>query len=179
MLGGDFNGDDRLDIGLWSNGVWTIRYGDGAGAFGNQTTYTWTAQPGSRVLVEDYNGDGKDDIGVWQSDGSLFVRYGHGDGQFGVADQTQTHWAQPPGPSTAGDYDGDGLSDLAAWTGTAWSLRRGTGSGTFTAARTMAPPPGNGTPLMTDVDGDGRDDLVVWAQTGGEWTVRYNTTPDP
>ena len=111
---GDFNDDGDADVGVWQpNGVWYIRYGDGMGSFGNETSYIWSSsRMDVQPVVGDFNGDGDADLLIFYEDngagGKWFIRYGDGTGSFG--DEASYTWtgidlhAQP----FAADFDGDG-----------------------------------------------------------------------
>jgi RHS repeat-associated protein len=118
-LTGDFNGDHIADIGIFSNGQWSFRLGNGQGfpqnVNGNAFTLSsWGASQGSVTydpLSGDFNGDGITDIAILDKvAGTIYIRY-----------STSAGWSAPifgvtgfgPGANhTVADVDGDGHSDL-------------------------------------------------------------------
>lgn len=123
----DVSGDGNVDLVAWEpepGGRLYVRYGDGAGGFGNQTMTIWSVTSATR-LFGDFNGDGKADIAVWTpATSSWSVRNGNGDGTFATA--VDRPGGDPTGRAPlAADIDGDGRDDLATWTSSAgtWSVR--------------------------------------------------------
>ena len=90
---GDFNGDGKQDLAVVNQnstagiliGNVSILLGDGAGRFGDATTFAAGAVPSS-MAVGDFNGDGKQDLAVANSDSnSVSIFLGDGAGNFGAA----------------------------------------------------------------------------------------------
>ena len=106
-LSGDFDGDGKSDIAIWTPGnvTWQITY--------SSTGATHTQQfgdPGDIPVPADYDGDGKADIAVWRpSNGTWYVQRSS-DGTM----QSQ-QWGQQGDIPAPGDYDGDGKADFAVW----------------------------------------------------------------
>jgi len=154
MVSGDFNGDGKADLVLFSNSfastdTVTTYLGNGDGTFGPPQTSVVFQQPliggdyvpGSMV-ASDLNGDGKLDLAVvgnYISYGGVTALLGNGDGTFTAA-----------GPNTAptndfglvatGDFNGDGIPDLVVTNyfefGGSPTIFLGKGDGTFTAKST-------------------------------------------
>ena len=197
---GDFNGDGDADIGVWqSNGVWYIRYGDGMGSFGNETSYIWSSsRMDAQPVVGDFNGDGDADLVIFYEDngagGKWFIRYGDGMGSFG--NEASYTWtgidlhAQP----FAADFDGDGYDDIGVWepgldeAGLAteddwedwggggpgnWNIRYGDGAGGFSGQTLYKWVVDlDAKPVAGDFNGDGLGDIGVW-EPDGAWRIRY------
>jgi hypothetical protein len=128
--------------------------------FGGQQLYGVGNEPDA-VAVGDFNGDGKVDLAVANSDNTVSVLLGNGDGTY----QTQVTYAVGSGPYAiaVGDFNGDGKLDLAvanAYDGTV-SVLLGNGDGTFQTQVTYAV--GNAPVAITvgDFNGDGKLDLAV------------------
>ncbi|WP_436500340.1 FG-GAP repeat domain-containing protein [Actinokineospora sp. HUAS TT18] len=91
--------------------------------------------------------------------------------------ETSMAWTAQSGAALAvGDFDGDGNADLAYSAGSGWSVRLGTGTGTFGTANAVDLPD-TGTPVASDVNADGRDDLVVWNRNTGAWVIKHDVLP--
>jgi hypothetical protein len=71
-LSGDFDGDGKSDIAIWTPGnvTWQITYSS------TGTTHTQQfGDPGDIPVPADYDGDGKADIAVWRpSNGTWYVQ---------------------------------------------------------------------------------------------------------
>jgi len=106
-LSGDFDGDGKSDIAIWTpgNATWQITY--------SSTGATHTQQfgdPGDIPVPADYDGDGKADIAVWRpSNGTWYVQRSSD----GTTQSLQ--WGQQGDIPAPGDYDGDGKADFAVW----------------------------------------------------------------
>ena len=116
---GDFNGDGKPDLAVanfGSNNV-SVLLGNGDGSFQAARNFGAGTTPRS-VAVGDFNGDGLQDLAVanggsppYQSDGSISVLLGTGDGSF-TAVQTIAAGDTPASIAIA-DFNGDGRPDLA------------------------------------------------------------------
>ena len=118
----DFNGDGIPDLvtandaGVNGNpGTVTILLGAGDGKF---TEATGSPIPVgiNPLIVEagDFNADGKVDLAVTnESDNSVTILLGDGDGAFTAAPSVHTPAGVSPLAVTAADFDGDGVDDLA------------------------------------------------------------------
>lgn len=106
-LSGDFDGDGKSDIAIWTPGnvTWQITY--------SSTGVTHTQQfgdPGDIPVPADYDGDGKADIAVWRPGNGTWYVQRSSDGT------TQSlQWGQQGDIPAPGDYDGDGKADFAVW----------------------------------------------------------------
>jgi hypothetical protein len=135
IISGDFNGDGKADLALRriTDGVIYIRYGDGTGNFGSQTTYSWTGSTNYEPLAAQFNGGGKADFALRRiKDGKIYVRYGNGAGSFGS--ETFFTWAggshfQP----LAADFNDNSRGDISLRrnsNGTVY-IQYGDGTGNF------------------------------------------------
>jgi hypothetical protein len=188
VFAGDFNGDGKWDIGVTGTDkqnerYWYIRYGDGKGNFGNQTTYWW-GNGVTNIFTGDFNGDGKWDIGVTgtaaQNDRNWYIRYGDGKGSFG--NQTTYWWGNGVTNVFTGDFNGDGKWDIGV-TGTSaqkertWYMRYGNGKGQFAGDDTYTWNNGVTNVFSGDFNGDRMWDIGVTGdrlQKDGNWYIRYN-----
>jgi len=190
VFSGDFDGDGIWDIGVTGaagegDGHWYIRYGDGHGGYGRQTAYNWENTL-TNVFTGDFDGDGYWDIGVTgtaaENNGSWYIRYGDGAGNFGR--QTVYNWGNNLTNIFTGDFDGDGYWDIgvtstaaegAAGSGN-WYIRYGDGTGAF-GRQTVY----NWGTMVTNVftgdfDGDGYWDIGVTgtaAESNSNWYIRF------
>jgi Flp pilus assembly secretin CpaC len=132
-----------------------------------------TGKGPAALAIADFNGDNHPDLVVAnQTDGTISILLGAGDGTFG----TQTPITIPPGalpasPSAVavGDFDADGNTDIAVtdFANSSVLILLGNGDGTFKNA--VAYPAGNNPValLAQDFDGDGEPDLAVVNQGDG------------
>jgi hypothetical protein len=188
VFSGDFNGDGKWDIGVTGTAAqkdryWYIRYGDGKGGFGNETSYWW-GNGVTNVFTGDFNGDGKWDIGVTgtaaESDRRWYIRYG--DGKGGFSNETVFNWNNGVTNAFTGDFNGDGKWDIGV-TGTSaqkernWYIRYGDGKGQFPNEDVYAWNNGVTNVFTGDFNGDKMWDLGVTGdriQKGGYWYIRFN-----
>ena len=145
LLGGDFNGDGKVDLCLGGEGLGyvVLVVGDGTGAltFGSRVT----TSPGPGVPVEvaqgDFNGDGRTDIvasGYFSQ--SVGVLLGVGNGEF--APYLTFPTVSDPNAVAVGDFNGDGFDDVVVATDSSYQL---------TLLMNQAPFPDS----CNDIDGDG------------------------
>jgi len=117
----------------------------------------------SAIATGDFNGDGKIDVAVTNSNNSVSILLGNGDGTFRPA----VDYAVGGGPTglAVGDFNGDGKLDLAVanFVTNDVSVLLGNGDGTFQPALTFTTA-GEAEPLAVavgDFNGDGKLDLAV------------------
>ena len=185
----DFNGDGLPDLAV-------ANFGGSGGSGGNsvsvllqKTDHTFTASANSPfatgngpqgVTTGDFNHDGREDLAVSnQTDGTVSVLLGNGDGTFGA----HTDFAAGNGPAgiAAAALNGANLDLVVAdQTGNDLSVLLGNTDGTFTAPISI--PTGNGPVAVAaaDFNGDGLVDVVsANDETPGSVTVTLNTTQFP
>ena len=187
MIGGDFNGDGKIDLAVLSWNYTSTSYvttllGNGDGTFATPKTSTAFAQnsnggdfiPGSMVAA-DFNGDGKMDLAVvgdYISWGGVTILLGNGDGTFTAAGPNLDLNADF-GQIATGDFNGDGIPDLIVTNyfedGSSPIIFLGKGDGTFTtkeASFTLDYFPTS--ILVGDFNGDGVLDLAFSDLNGVE-----------
>ena len=120
---GDWNGDGKTKIGIYSNGTWILDYNgnyawDGTGVdkliyFGGQ---------GYRPMVGDWNGSGWAKIGAYHVSGTWALDY---NGNFvwdGTSIDRLTFFGGPDWLPVVGDWSGSGTTKIGAYTGGQWAL---------------------------------------------------------
>ncbi|HXW54610.1 MAG TPA: VCBS repeat-containing protein [Candidatus Cybelea sp.] len=181
LVGGDFNGDGKLDLAcaLYDEGSATtfvyVLLGNGDGTFTQVpgSPITITGVIGGALIAGDFNGDGKLDLGMTtgpslnegSTPGAVYIFLGNGDGTFTPASGSPIAVGIEPGPIAMADFNGDGKVDLAI--GNVMSnnvtLLLGNGDGTFTEATgsPFAVGRGPGALAVADFIGSGRLGLAV------------------
>lgn len=182
---GDLNRDGNIDLAIvgydGTGGFANIRFGQGNGTFGAVATYAMDTTQTSAVALGDVNNDGNLDLvtaGNSAGAGSMFVRYGAGNGTFNSAISYSTESSTSNAVRVA-DINGDGLNDIAT-AGTsgaagAATIRLGTGGGALSAGTAYATETSGSKNLrLTDLNGDGAIDLVTSGANGmpGFSTIR-------
>ena len=147
-VAGDFNNDGNLDFAVASNttNAAQIFLGNGNGTFTLASTLTTTPTAGAYSMgmhVADFNGDGNLDLAILNSDNTVSIFLGNGDGTFTLksAPVAASSYAYD---FTIADFNGDGIPDLAVIDNSASTVTilLGNGDGTFTAQPPVAA--GNG-----------------------------------
>lgn len=124
------------------------------------------------VAAGDFNQDGRQDLVVAnQTDGTISILLGNGDGSFGA--KTDIAVGTAPSGVALADFNGDGLLDIAVTNSTDnnVAILLGNGDGTFQAPVTY--PTGNlpAAIVTGDFNGDGHTDLAVVNQTDGTVSI--------
>jgi hypothetical protein len=171
ISGGDYNGDRRPDVVVWTdtddqvkvylgNGDGTLRQ-DSAGTISLGTG--WNANVNLIAGGADYDGDAKPDLMAIWKDGSLRLYSNKdGTGRFTAAAAVVSYgWGGVTYLVGGGDYNGDGRSDLYAEQNGSLYLEPGNGAGGIGSPIPM----GSGWAGVTliggaDFSGDGNLDLV-------------------
>jgi V8-like Glu-specific endopeptidase len=138
---GDFNGDGKDDIAVFTRGT----TGDVYVALSDGTKFTSSAQKWhddfayntETPAIGDFNGDGKDDIAVFTrgTTADVYVALSDGTKFVGSAQKWQEYFAANDEIPGTGDFDGDGKADIITYTrGTAGDVYVSKSTGTSFAA---------------------------------------------
>jgi V8-like Glu-specific endopeptidase len=138
---GDFNGDGKDDIAVFTRGT----TGDVYVALSGGTKFTSSAQKWhddfayntETPAIGDFNGDGKDDIAVFTrgTTADVYVALSDGTKFVGSAQKWQEYFAANDEIPGTGDFDGDGKADIITYTrGTAGDVYVSKSTGTSFAA---------------------------------------------
>ncbi|MCA8958993.1 MAG: VCBS repeat-containing protein [Planctomycetes bacterium] len=165
---GDLNGDGYPDVvvGMAFTGT-AVVLNDGLGGWNGPTLYP--GHDGVALAVADFDGDGILDLAITDRvDSNVQVRFGNGDGTFGVALDLAT--SEDGDDLVAGDLEGDGDVDLIVVTWMGPDVFLGDGTGGFTPLGTVATGGFWEEISLGDLNGDGLLDLV--ASNANPQTIR-------
>jgi hypothetical protein len=175
---GRIDSNNPGDIGLrnFTNGVISIRYGNGGGSFCCETQYGWAAGSHYEPFTADFNANNCGDIGLRDpTNGVFYIRYGNCAGGFGS--ETQFPWAagyhyQP----FVCDVNGNGYADIGLRdpTNGFFYVLYGNGSGSF-GNQTIYPWAlgGHYKAFAQDFDGNGRCDIGLRDPNDGVFYIQY------
>ncbi|MBK7705905.1 MAG: VCBS repeat-containing protein [Acidobacteria bacterium] len=153
---GDFDGDDKTDMAVFSAGTWTIRKSSNS-----QTETVSFGASGDRPVVGDYDGDDISDYAVFRpSTNTWWIKQS-------ANSQTVSSAFGAAGDITAqGDFDGDGKTDVAVFRPSSgdWHVS-GSTAGYYTFHWGIA----SDIPVPADYDADGKTDFAVYRGTTGVW----------
>ena len=165
---GDFDGDGRLDLGIYNAPPLTsnpapisIALGNGDGSFGRPVTVALVPDahvpipPGTMIRAGDVDGDGLDDL-VYSTLASTPTLLSQGDGSFVVADCGACELVTDEDFVLA-DVNADGLADLV----TCARVQLAGPGGVFGASQAYSLENGPVAVAVGDLDGDGPPDIVV------------------
>ena len=173
-VGGDFTGDGRSDVGMFTgfNSTWWV----GESILGEFTMDPWLNYTVNNSLrdqvVGDFDGDGKDDLVALQANSGKLLFARSTGGRFGLEAWANHAVANRWGPLLVGDFDGDGVDDLAEYenAGERWRVYRindGELIREFWYDFSVVNPSW-ATHVAADYNGDGKDDILsLDANTGG------------
>ena len=188
---GDVTGDDVPDLVVASRDgereYVDVLIGDGSGRFqvesrSRYTTATAFAYYKPVFHLVDLNADGHTDIvSANGRRNTIEILLGDGRGGFTIAEDVTLEADGDFFTSAVADMDGDGRVDIV-WTSSRGRdagrvfVRRGDGSGRFTASRAVATvPSGPRVAALGDVNGDARADIVVTHAETNLLSVLVNT----
>ena len=120
---GDWNGDGKTKIGIYSNGTWILEYNgnyawDGTGV----DKLIYFGGPGYMPMMGDWNGSGWTKIGAYNVSGTWAIDY---NGNFvwdGTSIDRLTFFGGPDWLPVVGDWSGSGTTKIGAYTGGQWAL---------------------------------------------------------
>ena len=164
FVSGDWNGDGRDGMGVFSNGNWYLRNSTTSGAPDISFAY---GAPGYVPVVGDWNGDGKDTVGVY-FDGWFYLRNSNTPGPPDIV----VHYGAPGYTPVVGDWNGDGRDGIGVYINGWWYLRNTASGGAPDFIANYGAP--GYTPIVGDWNGDGVDTIGVYV--GGWWYLRNSAS---
>ncbi len=163
---GDYDGDARLDLGLYdeSRGIYYVRFSSAGAAAAAPL-----GGPGFRPAPADYDGDGRSDPAVYRETDGYWTGFLSSEGYR----QESIYAGGPRYAPVPADYDGDGLADPMAYSASigAWAGRL---SGLDYQPVTLLSGVPDAQAVPGDYDGDGLADLALYQPAGGQWLVRLS-----
>lgn len=173
MVSGDFDGDTRLDMLLWSeaDNRYRVYYSTASGTNFQSPVGTDIPRGNSDnpIIAADFNGDGRTDVLVWGMPGKGST--------YSMLLAEQTHFQAPvvsnipqniggQNKFIVGEFNGDGRTDLLVWNSAAsfYDLYLCTGQGFAAPFRTNISSSFSvsGSNISGDFNGDGLTDIMVW-----------------
>jgi hypothetical protein len=168
IAGGDFNGDNNLDVVMFpanTNGTVALMLGNGAGGFGAPVNISSVASL-TALTAGDFNGDGKLDLAMTNGSSMLFILLGNGSGGFSEAPYSSIHVGGQNGYDTiyvtSADLNKDGRTDLITSNtqSSTLSILLNNGSG-FQSPTKISPGASPGVVRVEDFNTDGNPDLAM------------------
>lgn len=201
VVAGDFNGDDKEDIGVFYNygrtttRLWVLK---STGSRFSSSKMWWYSGRGNwewsatRPTVGDFNNDGRDDIAIMYGYSGartrLFVMKSRNNDRFSSPgvwwDSGPGNWEVKHGKVAAGDFNGDGRHDLAVLYNLGGNLTntyvfKSSGSRFGVSLLWWSSGRGNwnwssSKPAVGDINDDGKDDLAILYNYGGSRSALFS-----
>lgn len=173
MVLGNFNGDNAPDIATTDGSFVDVVLGNGSGGFLAPVPYKAGNGPSS-ILVDDFDGNHVADLAVMNSNETLSILLGRGDGTFASA-TTFGAGTSGGGRPASGDFNHDGKRDLVipSFRNNSVVILLGDGKGSFTSAGSWGVCTSPDSVVVADFNKDGFDDLAV-SCSGGKVAILLN-----
>ena len=176
---GDWNGDNKTDVGVFRNGTWSLDMNNNGTWDGTptDTTFYWGLQPGDIPITGDWNGNGITETGIFRNGGYWYLDMNNNGTWDGTPTDTTFYWGKLPGdiPIT-GDWNGNGFTKTGIFRpGTGFYLDMNNNgqwdSGDRMLAWGLLLP--NDTPVTGDWNGNGITEAGIF-RNNHDWYLDYN-----
>jgi hypothetical protein len=168
-LVGDWDGDGVEGIGIYKDGVFTLR--NHASAASPESTFSFGSNQGGWLAIAgDWNGDGIDSIGLYKNGEFVLSNDNLTEAYRFTLSGIQGGW-HPVG----GDWNGDGSDSVGIYKQGSWQLVDSVSS---PSSQVLSYGPGQGGwyTLVSDWNDDGSDGIGLYKD--GTWRLRTNNPHD-
>ena len=186
---GDWNGDGRTKIGVYSDGIWLLDYNGNNEWDPGVDLIVYFGGPGYTPVVGDWNGTGWSKIGAYKNTGSdagtWLLDYNGNFSWDGTGTDKLLYFGGPDYIPVVGDWNGTGWSKIGAYNNITpnqgiWLLDYNgnfSWDGTSIDKNLLFGGPGY-TPVVGDWNGKGSSKIGAYNEEFGTWVLDYDGSFD-